>query len=220
MRDMRRVPFLLLIAILGYCLPTCSQQKGKASYYSKKATGARTASGERLHHDSLTCAHRFYPFGTWLKVTNLNNQKSVVVRVTDRGPFTRGRVIDLSWGAAKAIDMLRQGVVSVKVEVMDSLQIPLRPKEEFDPPLIDFEMAETGYSFIDRWKNWNTADKTDKRSENKEKQEAPSKNPNNDDNASRQTATSHKKSAPPPQPQKEESQNTWSKVFEKIKNIF
>ena len=66
---------------------------------SKRATGARTASGQRLHHDSMTCAHRYYPFGTHLKVTNLRNNKSVIVKVIDRGPFGRGRIIDLSWAA-------------------------------------------------------------------------------------------------------------------------
>jgi rare lipoprotein A len=68
-------------------------QKGKATFYSRKATGARTANGERLHHDSLTCAHRTYPFGTMLRVKNPANGKEVVVRVTDRGPFIKGRII-------------------------------------------------------------------------------------------------------------------------------
>ena len=62
-------------------------QTGIASYYSLRATGARTASGELIHHDSLTCAHRTYPFGTLLKVTNPANELSVIVRVTDRGPY-------------------------------------------------------------------------------------------------------------------------------------
>ena len=103
-----------------FSMPCMAQkQHGKASYYSKKITGARTASGQKLHHDSLTCAHRFYPFGTMLKVTNLSNKKTVIVKVTDRGPYGRGRIIDLSWGAAKAIGMLSQGVATVKVEMMD-----------------------------------------------------------------------------------------------------
>lgn len=111
----------------------------------KKITGARTASGQKLHHDSLTCAHRFYPFGTMLKVTNLSNKKTVVVKVTDRGPYGRGRIIDLSWGAAKAIGMLSQGVSTVKVEMIDK-PIPYRPE---DPklPHIDFEVAESDYDF-------------------------------------------------------------------------
>jgi len=91
-------------------------QTGIASYYSKQATGARTANGERLHHDSLTCAHRTYPFGKYLKVTCPANGREVVVRVNDRGPFVRGRIIDLSWGAARALGILSQGIANVIVE--------------------------------------------------------------------------------------------------------
>ena len=92
-------------------------QTGIASYYSKSATGAKTANGDRLHHDSLTCAHRTYPFGTLLKVSLVNNEeRSVVVRVNDRGPFVRGRIIDLSWGAARELGILSQGLAKVSVE--------------------------------------------------------------------------------------------------------
>ena len=134
-----------LISILALlCILPCAAQKqhGKASYYSKKSTGARTASGQKLHHDSLTCAHRYYPFGTMLKVTNMKNNKSVIVKVIDRGPFGRGRIIDLSWAAAREIGMISQGVATVKVELMDNHPIPYRP-EETKLPRIDFEIAET-----------------------------------------------------------------------------
>lgn len=133
------------------CPTPCLAQKqhGKASYYSKKATGARTASGEKVHHDSLTCAHRFYPFGTHLKVTNLSNGKSVIVKVIDRGPFGRGRIIDLSWGAAKEIGMLSQGVASVKVEMIEN-PIPYRP-EDIKLPKVDFEVVENDYDIIPKW---------------------------------------------------------------------
>lgn len=139
---------LFIIALLSTflstlsCIPCCVQkhQRGKASYYSKRATGARSASGQRIHHDSLTCAHRYYPFGTMLKVTNLRNNKSVVVEVIDRGPFGRGRIIDLSWAAAKEIDMISQGVATVKVERLDN-PVPFKP-EDSKLPKIDFEMAE------------------------------------------------------------------------------
>ncbi|WP_172275770.1 septal ring lytic transglycosylase RlpA family protein [Xylanibacter muris] len=117
-------------------------QRGKASYYSKKATGARTSSGERLHHDSLTCAHRTYPFGTMLKVTNLQNGKTVTVRVTDRGPFGRGRIIDLSWGAAKMLGMLSQGVVTVIVEKADETIIPFKPEDIITLPEFDYGTNE------------------------------------------------------------------------------
>ena len=120
-------------------------QKGKASYYSKKATGARTSSGERLHHDSLTCAHRTHPFGTMLKVTNPKNGKSVVVKVTDRGPFGRGRIIDLSWRAAKELGMLSQGVAIVLVEAADDIVVPFKAKEgKRNLPELDFERNEQG----------------------------------------------------------------------------
>lgn len=139
---------LFIIALLSTflstlsCIPCCGQkrQRGKASFYSKRATGARSASGQRIHHDSLTCAHRYYPFGTMLKVTNLRNNKSVVVEVIDRGPFGRGRIIDLSWAAAKEIDMISQGVATVKVERLDN-PVPFKP-EDTKLPKIDFEMAE------------------------------------------------------------------------------
>ena len=135
--------FIIAILTISISLPCNAQkhQQGKASYYSKRATGARTASGQKIHHDSLVCAHRYYPFGTHLKVTNLSNGKSVVVKVIDRGPFGRGRIIDLSWGAAKELDMLAQGVSTVKVEMIDHSSIPFRP-EETKLPKIDFEMAE------------------------------------------------------------------------------
>ena len=81
--------------------------------------GRRTASGERLNNNALTAAHRELPFGTQVKVTNLSNERSVVVRITDRGPHGRGRLIDLSQAAARQLDMLRAGVAQVRVESLD-----------------------------------------------------------------------------------------------------
>lgn len=90
---------------------------GKATYYGNRFHGRRTASGERHDKDSLMCAHRTLPFGTRVKVTNLKNGKTVVVRVNDRGPFGRGIVIDLSTAAARELDMLSDGIVPVHLEV-------------------------------------------------------------------------------------------------------
>lgn len=147
--------FILTFLASLSLLPCASQQhqKGKASYYSKRATGARTASGERLHHDSLTCAHRSYPFGTMLKVTNLSNDRSVIVEVTDRGPYGRGRIIDLSYAAAKELGMLSQGVATVKVERVEN-PVPYKP-DGYELPQIDFEMTEGMPSFIEGWKEEN-----------------------------------------------------------------
>lgn len=91
---------------------------GKASYYADKFDGRKTASGEVFRQSKLTAAHKTLPFGTVVKVTNLNNKKSVIVKINDRGPFVKGRIIDLSKKAALAIDMVRSGVVPVKVEVL------------------------------------------------------------------------------------------------------
>ena len=88
---------------------------GTASFYGKKLQGYRTANGERFNPAGLTAAHRSLPFGTKLRVTNLKNHRSVVVRVTDRGPHKRGRMIDLSYGAAKAVGMIETGTTRVSV---------------------------------------------------------------------------------------------------------
>ena len=132
-------------------------QKGKASYYSKRATGSRTSSGERLHHDSLTCAHRTHPFGTMLKVTNVQNGRSVIVRVTDRGPYGRGRIIDLSWGAAKELGILTQGVAMVTVELADELIIPFKPKDDKKLYEIDFDTQDPGPTMTPVWQDMKEA---------------------------------------------------------------
>ena len=119
-----------------------SVQKGKASYYSKKFSGRQTASGERLHHDILTCAHRTYPFGTLLKVTNPANGKEVIVRVTDRGPYVKGRIIDLSVRAARELGIIAQGIAPVTVERYDPTAVPFRPEDIIDLPEFDIGTNE------------------------------------------------------------------------------
>lgn len=118
-------------------------QKGKASYYTKKATGWLTANGERHHHDSLTCAHRTLPFGTLLKVTNLENGKSVIVRVNDRGPYVQGRIVDLSQKAARELGMITKGIVNVTLEEAYRIVIPLKaPGVKIELPKIEVPNVE------------------------------------------------------------------------------
>jgi rare lipoprotein A len=88
-------------------------QCGKASWYGPGFHGRSTASGERFNQSSLTAAHKSLPFGTKLRVTNKRNGKSVIVRVNDRGPFVRGRMLDLSKGAASQIGIVRSGSAAV-----------------------------------------------------------------------------------------------------------
>jgi rare lipoprotein A len=92
---------------------------GMASYYSDELAGNRTASGERFDPDQFTAAHRTLAFGSRVRVTNLANGRSVIVRINDRGPFSRGRVIDISDAAAREIDMRRAGVARVSMTLLD-----------------------------------------------------------------------------------------------------
>ncbi len=94
------------------------EEVGYASWYGPKFHGRRTSSGEIFNMHDLTCAHRTLPLGTIVLVTNLENGKSVLVRVNDRGPFIRGRIVDLSYAAAKQIGMVRKGVVKVRIKVV------------------------------------------------------------------------------------------------------
>jgi rare lipoprotein A len=129
----RRILHFLLLA--GFLLVSCGtsrrissstptgfhQLTGIASYYSEEFNGRATASGEIFDMYELTAAHRTLPFGTILNVVNLDNGKEVQVRVNDRGPFVDDRVIDLSLGAAKEIDMIATGTARVAIEVVGSV---------------------------------------------------------------------------------------------------
>ena len=96
---------------------------GLASWYGAKHHGKRTASGEIFDQKKFTAAHRTLPWGSIVKVTNLDNGKSVEVRINDRGPFTKGRIIDLSRAAAKALGMLESGVSPVRMELLSPREI-------------------------------------------------------------------------------------------------
>lgn len=141
-----------------------AQQRGKASYYSKRATGARTSSGIKLHHDSLVCAHKTYPFGTKLLVKNLTNGKEVVVTVVDRGPHRKGRIIDLTYAAAEKIGMIASGVVAVEVSVYHPEKGVPYALEPEGIPEIDFEeheMDSLDNDYIPVWKKSQTTSETE-----------------------------------------------------------
>lgn len=94
---------------------------GKASFYADKFQGRETSNGEEYDHDDFTAAHRTLPFHSIVHVTNKQNNKSVVVRINDRGPFKKSRIIDLTRSAAKKLDMIPYGVVPVKVQILTFL---------------------------------------------------------------------------------------------------
>lgn len=95
-----------------------SSFSGKASWYGPGFHGRLTANGERYNQNAMTAAHKHLRFGTRVRVTNLNNGRSVVVRINDRGPFVKGRVIDLSAAAARSLNMMHSGVVPVTVKIL------------------------------------------------------------------------------------------------------
>lgn len=119
-------PLVLAACLLAGCAGTRSlgsrgaqSESGLASYYAPEFHGRETASGETYRKDGLTAAHRTLPFGTRVRVTNIENGRSVVVKVTDRGPYRRERIIDLSRRAARDLQMVRAGVARVRVDVID-----------------------------------------------------------------------------------------------------
>ncbi len=95
--------------------PSAYLGEGVASYYGPGLHGRPTASGERFDQEALTAAHRTEPFGTCLRVVNMENGRSVKVRINDRGPFKEGRIIDVSLAAARELDMVKQGLVRVRL---------------------------------------------------------------------------------------------------------
>jgi rare lipoprotein A (peptidoglycan hydrolase) len=106
------------------------RQVGEASWYGPDFHGRLTASGERYNMLSLTAAHRDLPFNTLVRVTNLDNGREVVVRINDRGPFLKGRILDLSYGAARALGANRPGVVRVRIEVVGKAAPPAPAKNQ------------------------------------------------------------------------------------------
>ena len=116
--------YVLIFMVLFTSIQLFSQKtaKGGASYYADKFHGRTTANGEKYDKNKYTAAHRKLPFGTMVKVTNLANGKSVIVRVNDRGPFVKNRIIDVSRRAAHELDFIRQGVTKVKIEIIDKNQ--------------------------------------------------------------------------------------------------
>jgi rare lipoprotein A len=115
----------IMVSLLSSCAGTSAgvgkrgyTEQGKASYYSNKLQGRKMANGEPYRRHKLTAAHRTLPFGTKVKVTNLQTRQTVKVKITDRGPYAKGRVIDLSEAAARRIGSIEAGVVPVKVKVV------------------------------------------------------------------------------------------------------
>ena len=116
-----RLSLILIPALLLVCSLTFAQEYGTASYYSDDFDGMETAYGVKYNKNELTAAHKRHPYGTLLKVTRLDNKKSVTVKVIDKGPWIKGRIVDLSRKAASQLDLVNDGVADVKVEVVNTV---------------------------------------------------------------------------------------------------
>lgn len=130
------------LANLSVLAKTYETKTGNATYYGNKWHGRRTSDGSIYHKDSLTCAHRTLPFGTLLKVVNKRNGKEVVVRVTDRGPFRAGAIIDLSMAAAKKIDMVRDGICPVEIAQVGHMPSLPYATDKDEPVLPELELLD------------------------------------------------------------------------------
>lgn len=117
---------LILSAFLLVISTITIAQTGNASYYSNNLKGRKTSDGSRYHPDSMTCAHKSLPFGTLLLVTNPKNGNRVILKVTDRGPHSRNRLIDVSYGAARELDIISAGIAKVVIKQIDLLPEKIR----------------------------------------------------------------------------------------------
>ncbi|MBQ1773892.1 MAG: septal ring lytic transglycosylase RlpA family protein [Prevotella sp.] len=152
---MIRQRFIVLITAILSLTALHAQERGKASYYSNSLHGRRMSSGVMYHRDSMFCAHKRYELGQLLQVTNVSNGKSVIVKVADRGPHARGRIIDLSYAAAKAIGIISAGVAMVEVRpVKNNITVPYKDDSKQELPELDFEISSdlTPSDYEPAWK--------------------------------------------------------------------
>jgi len=117
-------------------------QKGKASFYAKKFNGRKTYYGERVNAETLAGAHLHLPLNTLVEVTNLDNQRSVIVRINDRGPFSKTRVIDLTHAAAHALGMVSKGIANVSLRVVGKGRALVLTPSAFTNPVAFQPMME------------------------------------------------------------------------------
>ncbi|OPX37044.1 MAG: hypothetical protein B1H11_06460 [Desulfobacteraceae bacterium 4484_190.1] len=133
-------------------------QFGKASWYGKKFHGHTTSSGEKYNMYAKSAAHKTLPMGTYVRVLNLDNKKDIIVRINDRGPFVKGRIIDLSYAAARKIGLVNAGVVRVKIEALGKKVGEVKTKQGIKP-VVEAEDLNTGVFTIQigAFKNKNNA---------------------------------------------------------------
>ncbi len=145
MRKLKHYSFFFFLSFCFVALNAQTEEYGMASYYGDEFHGGATASGEAYDKNKLTAAHKTLTMGTRVKVTRLDNKKSVVVRINDRGPYLKGRIIDLSGRAASALDMIIDGTAEVKLEVLGrgSTTSTTQPKVSTVVPKVEVPATRT-----------------------------------------------------------------------------
>ncbi|MGI9292035.1 MAG: septal ring lytic transglycosylase RlpA family protein [Gammaproteobacteria bacterium] len=136
------VRYKVMDSSIGY------KERGVASWYGKKFHGRKTSSGERYDMYAMTAAHKALPLPTMVRVTNLSNGKSVIVKVNDRGPFVKNRIIDMSYAAAIELDMTGAGTAMVEVEALTRGKVINEPVPEPSPVFADPQPLQAGGMFV------------------------------------------------------------------------
>ena len=139
----KRLVMILLCLLSGLLCGAQEMIKGNASFYSDKLHGRRMANGECYHRDSMTCAHLKFPFGTMLRVRNPLNGRMVEVRVTDRGPYSKRFIIDLSRAAAKKLGIIAAGFCMVEITPFHPGVVPYRAEEDSLPEVPELNLQYT-----------------------------------------------------------------------------
>ena len=207
------VKAIFIAILLLSCTSVWAQDtEGKASYYANSLHGRKMSNGERYDKNRMTCAHRTLPFGTRLRVTNRTNGRQVVVTVTDRGPFVRGRIIDLSYAAARELGTLAAGVGYVQIEILpNDIELPYQASDNtINMQAIEFGTAGVCYEFIPEWKE-------EKKTENTSTNH-PRQGSTHQSQGSTHQQQNTKKGHEPQKETKKEGSRSWTDFFEKLRN--
>ena len=155
---MRNFLSIMLLLLLGANTHVFAEEQdtiiGKASYYSDKLHGRTMSNGRPYHRDSMTCAHLKFPFGTMLKVKNPLNEKEVIVTVTDRGPYSKRYIVDLSRAAAKELGLIHRGWAMVEITPYIPQKVPYKLKQELpEIPELNIEYSPIAIYPDPAWKD-------------------------------------------------------------------
>ena len=155
---MRNYLSIMLLLLLGANTHVFAEEQdtiiGKASYYSDKLHGRTMSNGRPYHRDSMTCAHLKFPFGTMLKVKNPINDKEVIVTVTDRGPYSKRYIVDLSRAAAKELGLIHRGWAMVEITPFIPQKVPYKLKQELpEIPELNIEYSPIAIYPDPAWKD-------------------------------------------------------------------